>query len=100
VGATLWQGLGGVALLEEEYHWQWALKFQKALPHSQLVFSLLFLYKDLSSQLLLQLRACLPAAMFPAMMVMLTLWNCEPQIKCFLLQVALVMLCHNNRKVT
>jgi hypothetical protein len=47
---------------------------------------------------------CLPAAMLPAMMIMsglLTIWNCKPQIKCFLLQVALVMASyHRSRKVS
>ena len=30
VGGTVWEGLGGVALLEEVCHWEWALRFQKA----------------------------------------------------------------------
>lgn len=50
VGGTLWEGLGGVVLLEEVGHW--ALKFQK--PRSFPVNSLCFLRvdKDVSSQLL------------------------------------------------
>lgn len=47
--------------------------------------------QDVSSPLLLQHHTCLAAAMFPAMMAKdsITLWNYDPQIKCFLLKVAL-----------
>ena len=29
VGGTVWEGLRGVALLEQVCHWVWALRFQK-----------------------------------------------------------------------
>jgi hypothetical protein len=29
VSGTVWEGLGGVALLEEVCHWRWALSFPK-----------------------------------------------------------------------
>lgn len=32
IGGTIWEGLGGVALLGEVCHRGWALKFQKPLP--------------------------------------------------------------------
>lgn len=30
LGATVLEGLGGVAFLEEVHHWEWVLKFQNA----------------------------------------------------------------------
>ena len=32
VGGTVWEGLGGVALLEKMCHWGWALRFLKLTP--------------------------------------------------------------------
>ena len=35
---TVWEGLGGVALMEELCHWGWALRFEKApaIPNASL----------------------------------------------------------------
>jgi hypothetical protein len=34
VDGTVWEGLGGVALLEEVCLWGWALRFQRPMPFS------------------------------------------------------------------
>ena len=39
-GGTVWEGLGGVALLEEVCHCGWVLRFQKPTPFTALVSSL------------------------------------------------------------
>ena len=52
----VWEGLGSVALLEEDCHWGWAFKFQKPMP-------LLFLSVCLSVCLSLSLPPSLPPAL-------------------------------------
>jgi hypothetical protein len=70
VAGTVWEGLGGVALLEEVCHHRWALKFQRPEP-LPVSFPLPQAYRaDVISQLLLQCQDCVPAAMLPAMLVM------------------------------
>ena len=69
VYGTVWEGRGGVALLEEVCHWGAGFEVSKAshipsalLPHA---------YQDVSSELLLQhYDVCLLAAMLPIMTVM------------------------------
>lgn len=63
IGETLLEGLEGMTLLEEVYMLGWALRFQKPMPfHSQL--SMPYGYESyVSSQLLIQHYACLPAVM-------------------------------------
>jgi hypothetical protein len=55
--------------LEEEFHWEQALRFQKPVvfPVSSLYLTLVD--QDVSSQLLLQNHACLPAGMLSTIMV-------------------------------
>jgi hypothetical protein len=69
-GRTIWEGLRGVALLEEVCYWRWVLRFQKLMPF--LVSSLCFMLanKDINSHLMLQSHACLTSAMLLAMTVM------------------------------
>jgi hypothetical protein len=59
---TVWEGLGGVTLLDKICHWGLALEYLKAM-----LFLVSFLPNacgsDVSSQQLLQHYACLPAAM-------------------------------------
>lgn len=79
-----------------------ALTFQK-LPPSQLVLSSFFLTGISSCELWSHTGA--PACLLlpaPWLTIMdSTLWNCKPQIRCFLLQVALVMVfLQSSRKVT
>lgn len=73
VAGTVWEGLGGVAMLEEVWQWRLSLRVQrlKLFPSSSLSVSWL-LSQQRSSQLLLQHHACwlLAAAMLPTMMVM------------------------------
>ena len=67
VGGIVWEGLGGMALLEEAYYWVW-----------DLIASQLGSCQDANSQLL-KPAPCLPAAKLPAMIVTARiLWNCEP----------------------
>jgi len=47
---TVWEGLGGVAFLEEMYHWGWALWFQNLRPGS--VFLPTAMDQDVSSHAL------------------------------------------------
>lgn len=82
VGRNLGEELGGAALLEELYHWGWTWRFQKptvSFIDSSLSFSL-------HQGCFLNMPACLSVAMLPVVMVMdsPTLWNHEPQKKCFL----------------
>jgi hypothetical protein len=69
VDRTVWEGLGGVALLEELYHWRWSLRFQKtmSIPVSSPCY--LCVGWDVSSQLLPQHHDCLAAEVISAMMV-------------------------------
>jgi hypothetical protein len=41
IDGTVWEGLGGIALLEEVFHWGWALRFQKTTPLPSLINSFL-----------------------------------------------------------
>lgn len=64
---TVWKELRGVTLLVEVDFWEQS----KDWSSSQCVYFLLpVLDQDVSAQLLLQRHACLPAAMFLAMIVM------------------------------
>jgi hypothetical protein len=71
-----------MALLEV-CHWAWALPCQPLF----LCLFLLSVDQDVSSQLLLQPHACLPAAVLPSMMAMGSASETvsKPPIKCFLL---------------
>jgi hypothetical protein len=55
VGGTLWEGLEGVALLEEVCHWKWGLRFQKLMP---LPISALSLLLPLSPSLCICVCLC------------------------------------------
>ena len=55
----------GIAL-----HWGQVLRFSKMTPFPLIPPCLLLLDQDISSQLLIQHHACLPAAMLPAVMIM------------------------------
>jgi hypothetical protein len=82
VSATVWEGLGGVALLEEVCHYGVVFEVSKAhtVPTGSSL-TLLWIRCKLSTS---ATALCLPAAVLPTMMVMDTtiLWNHEP-IKCF-----------------
>jgi hypothetical protein len=68
VGRTVWEGLGGVALLKQVYHWE-GLEVSKAYtipsysPHH---LCLKIVVQGVNFHLLLQCHACPPAAMLPA----------------------------------
>ena len=49
VGGTVWEGLGGVALLEEVCHWGQALRFQDSSQTLSLLLEVLS--QDVRSQL-------------------------------------------------
>lgn len=70
VNGTIWEGLGGVALLEEVCFWGQALRFEKPTPFPVKFLCLLLIDGYMSYQLLFQCPACLLAAMLPARMVM------------------------------
>lgn len=61
-----WEGLGGVALLEELYHCGWIVRLNilKLFPVS-LSFCLMTVSQDVSFQLSFQSLACLPACLLP-----------------------------------
>lgn len=65
VGGTVWEGFGGVALLEEVCHCLWALRFPKSHPIPKWLSLPLVVDKDVSFQPLLQHHAHLPAAPEP-----------------------------------
>ena len=73
VAGTVWEGLGGVAMLEEVWHWRLTLRVQRLqlFPTSSLSVSWL-VSQQRSSQLVLQHHACwlLAAAMLATMMDM------------------------------
>jgi hypothetical protein len=58
VGGTIWEGLGGLALLKEGCHWEQALSVVCLLSLPSSTFPVVF--QDVSSQLLLQHEASLP----------------------------------------
>ena len=60
----------GVALLKEVYHWGQALRFQKPIPFPATLFCLILVALHVSSQLLLQHQARLPAVLLPTMLAM------------------------------
>lgn len=67
VGRTVWEELGGVALLGENF------EVSKDIPFS---VSLMVVFRDRSPQLLLQHNACTPATMFLTVVVMDSLKLC------------------------
>lgn len=70
VGGTVWEGLGGIALLDDVCHWVQTLRFQKPKPFPFKSLSAWWLLsQDVNSQLLLQCRACLRAAVVSAMII-------------------------------
>ena len=75
-GGTIWERLGGTALLEEVCLWGWALRFQKANIIQACII-------DISSQPLF--HACLLSAMIPTLNIMESSEIVRnPPIKCFL----------------
>ena len=71
-GGTVWEGLGGMALLEEVCHWRWVLRFQKPmLFHLALFASLSASHLWIRCKLSATIPAPrLPATTYSAMMVM------------------------------
>lgn len=69
VGRTVWEELGGVALLGENF------EVSKDIPFSVSLY-LMVVFRDSSPQLLLQHRACTPATMFLTVVVMDSLKLC------------------------
>lgn len=125
IRGTVWNGLADVAMFEKVCHCWWAFRLQKykpgplsvsisishlcfsvsPSPHFSLSISLSLPMTwrwDNSFQLLSQHYACLPAAILTAMMIMKQLFDIirKPPIKCFLLQVAFIMVFHYSRTVT
>jgi len=98
-GGTVWEGFGGVALLEEVCHWEWALRFQRSMPFPVSALCLLLMDRHVSSQLLLPQHACLPDAILPTIKAMGSPSKAVSPYELFLLQVALVMMpYHINKK--
>ena len=99
-GRAVWEGLGGVALLEEVYHRRQALRFQKPtpLPASSFCFMVVSTH---------ELSATAPVPCLPAcchvplteMVVDSSPWNCESPNEIYSLSCLSPVLCH-NRKVT
>jgi hypothetical protein len=101
VGGAVLEVLGGVALLEEVWPWGEAVRFQKPtlFPVSSLIACLLppscpaphphpthhACQSDVSSRLLLQHCACLPALMLPTLMAKDSiLLSHDPLVKYFI----------------
>lgn len=59
-----WEGLGGMALLEEAYHCGHALGFQKPMPFPVSALGLLYEDWDMSPQPLFQCHACRPVCYY------------------------------------
>ena len=73
VGRTIWEGLGGVALLEEVCHWGWALRFHKPTLLYKPITGLSLSHackSDISTQVPPMPYLFLPIARIPAMMSM------------------------------
>lgn len=99
-GGTVWEELGGLALLEEVCHWKWTSRFKETvlLFHSQHSLS-----HSLCLCFMLQHHACLPVVVLPAMIVIDShpLKSKQFSNKLFPLQVPLaIMFYHSNRKGT
>lgn len=84
-GSTVWEGLRGVALLQEVCHWEWALRYQKPTPF--LVSSLCLVLVDgkwALSYYSSTMPACLPAAMVYIMVMNFLTFLCKlPWTYCF-----------------
>lgn len=68
VNGTFREGLGSVVLLEEVWHWMWALRLQKPTPGPVSLFLPTACGSRHNSQLLFQYYACLLPALLPGMM--------------------------------
>lgn len=75
------------SLLEEACHWGWTLRFQKTCAISRVCLSGSYLWIRIwavNCCFSIWLAACLPPCSLPWWWWTLILWNCKPQIKCFL----------------
>jgi hypothetical protein len=49
IGGIVWEGLGGVDLLEEVCHWGWALRFNRVAPLLVCSLCLMLAERDVST---------------------------------------------------
>lgn len=101
VSEPVWKEFGCEALLEKMCHWGSVRSF-KSLCHIQCFTTVCASGSVGNSQLLCQHHACLPAAMFPAILVVEasgTFWNSElsnQTFSFFFLMSCLVMVFHHS----
>lgn len=70
ISRTVWEGSGGVTLMEGLCHGKQVLRIQKPMPFSVSSLYLVFVDQDVSFQLRLHLHAYLLTAMLPIMVTM------------------------------